>query len=246
MNSPGVGRGMPTRAGIGIALLAAYPLVGCVGPVPVNVPLKLDVDAGPRAAPDERRPVERGDTCAVFLADVRDDKTNLGRLGRTAVEGADTEGWVAEAIKASATASVVTFVVSPSAGAKNTTLNVTLLKAYVSTIITTKAATVALRIRFRHDDRDLGEVLYRGNSNGAFWGAGKGEAISALNDALREALVPLRRDILARCQGNTIKCRIERPSPLSRLNVCASSRPLPLCWARNSMAATHFSATSKT
>ena len=122
-------------------------------------------------------------------------------LGALPLEGKDTEGWVAGAIRASVAGPGLSFVEAPAAGGQGVTLNVSLLKAYVLNMNMAKTATVLLKVRYRRGDADLGEVLYRGNSAGVHWGVGKGEFADALNAALRDALAPLSQDVSARCRA---------------------------------------------
>jgi hypothetical protein len=183
---------------------AALLLGGCVSPGPMDVSLKYAPEPAPEAVADTPRPARHGPACAVFLAevhDVRDDKSNLGSLGAIPVESRDTEGWIAGAIKASAADPDISFVEAAPAGGSGLTLNASLLKAYVSTQNMAKTATVVLKVRFRRGDSDLGEVFYRGNSGGIYWGVGNGEMAEALNSALRDALKSLPQDIGARCRA---------------------------------------------
>ena len=78
-------------------------------------------------------------------------------------------------------------------------LNVTLVKAYMEGLATSKNSTVVLRVRYGRAGEAIGDATFRGDHTDVNWGSGDGEARDSLNIALQEALAAIDTDLFARC-----------------------------------------------
>lgn len=190
------------RARFGAVMLAALPLLaGCATRGSMDLALRFSPGSIDETAAADPPRSKGSPPCAVYLADVRDlrgDKDDLGQIGDMLVQSQDTSAWIGAAIRSLARPPDIVFVNSSASSA--ITLNVDLVKAYISTINMAKDAAVVVKVRYSRDGVVLDEMSYRGADTDVFWGLDKPEMAIALNNALRRALVPLRGDLLARCQ----------------------------------------------
>ena len=131
------------------------------------------------------------------VVDARSDTQSMGRFGGRYVRHEDTVGWLRSGLETLSHDKRLNFV-----GAENgdsLMLHISLLKAYMEGLATSKNATVVLRVRYVHGGATVSENTYRGDLTDVNWGSGDGEARDSLNIALQEALHAVDADLAARC-----------------------------------------------
>lgn len=133
------------------------------------------------------------------VVDARGDTQSMGRFGGRYVRHDDTVGWVRSAVQSLERDKRLQFASALDADA-GVVMHVSLVKAYMEGLATSKNATVVLKVRFVRGEQALGENTYRGDQTDVNWGSGDGEARDSLNIAMQEAIGVLDTDLLARCQ----------------------------------------------
>jgi hypothetical protein len=143
-----------------------------------------------------------GPVCHVFVGAVKDLRTDphaMGLIAGRPVQATDSEGWVRSALQSLTRNSRI--ALADGAAGADLTIDAEILKAYVFTITTQKAANVVIRVRFtRHGAAD-GEQIYRGALNDIDWVAGDDETQSALDEALSQVVSQLGDDAVRYCGG---------------------------------------------
>lgn len=140
-------------------------------------------------------------TCRISIADVvdaRSDKQSMGRFGGRYVRHEDAVGWVRSGLETLIHDKRFRFVSLADVG-DGVLMNVSLLKAYMEGLATSKNATVVLRVSYVRGAEFLGENTFRGDFTDVNWGSGDDEARDSLNVALQEALLAIDADLAARC-----------------------------------------------
>lgn len=140
-------------------------------------------------------------TCRVSIGeavDARADTQSMGRFGGRYVRRDDTVGWVRSGVETLARDKRLEFVGAADVG-DGVVLNVTLVKAYMEGLATSKNSTVVLRVRYGRAGETIGDATFRGDHTDVNWGSGDGEARDSLNIALQEALAAIDTDLFARC-----------------------------------------------
>jgi hypothetical protein len=138
--------------------------------------------------------------CRVKVAeviDLRADKQSLGFVGGRSIQSPDAAGWIRDGMGGLAKEGRLVLV----AGDEGSDLEVQVevLKAYIYTITQVKAATVVVRVRYRHGGAEIDQMVYRGTKDALNWWNGDKEARGALDLALAEAVGMIQMDTLATC-----------------------------------------------
>jgi hypothetical protein len=183
------------RLGSGLVLAGlCLGLCACAAGPPVEIAAAPPAPASPPSRP------HLGPMCHAYVADVSDlrpDKENMGEAGIRVVHSANAAEWVRAGLGGLEAGGAITVVGDPAQA--DVELKVQILKAYVFTPQTAKAATVVLRVNYAGKAAPAGPRTYRGSDTTMDWANGDGEMKAALDRALAQAVGAMRIDISPVC-----------------------------------------------
>jgi len=184
--------------------IVASVLVGCGARAPVTMPVEYPAHEPARAASTNGSTRHAPGTCAVRIAEIRDERTDPHVLGDTVgqpVRVEDSGAWVGSALRSLDGQSGLAFADRPEIDGRELVMSVELLKAYTVHLATDRAATVVIRVKYSRSGTPIDEKIYRGAVNDLNWSNGADETLASLNDALGKLLKPVREDISRYCSG---------------------------------------------
>lgn len=137
------------------------------------------------------------------LGDVRDLTRGMGEFAGRRVEMADPAAWVRSALQILNEDRRINLVSEDPTALE---LRVEILKAYVQSSASTRAATVVIRIEYYRGAGAHDEQLYRGSDQSVNWIGEPSETTRAVNRALGRIVESVRADLLTRCgSGSTLR-----------------------------------------
>jgi hypothetical protein len=142
-----------------------------------------------------------GTACRVFIGDVRDlrpDPQSMGSISLRTVHAGDSAGWVRSGLQTLDRDKRLR--IAGTAADADLVLDAEILKAYIMSITTQKAANVVIRVRYSRHGVAEGDAIYRGALNEVNWIGGDDETQGAFDDALSQVIAAVAADTAKRCK----------------------------------------------
>jgi hypothetical protein len=183
------------RAVAVLALLSS----GCASPIVLDSSF-VDPARPPTA---ENTRIASRPHCRLVVEALFDARTHLGALGKVGnrpVKGpTDFEHWMRSVLEGLNHRGIDTSFAGPEAAGSGLSATVTLRTAWVSTIETSKTATVVMHVQLRRGSQPLVQHDYRGSRTAVNWASAEAEVRRLIDHAFAQALDKLAADVRAEC-----------------------------------------------
>jgi hypothetical protein len=184
-----------------LALLSS----GCASPIVLDGAF---IDPARPLAAENTRNASRPQCRLVVdaLVDARAQQGALGKVGNRPVKGpTDFEHWMRSVLEGLNHRGIDTSFAGPEAAGSGLSASVALRTAWVSTIETSKTATVVMHVQLRRGSQPLAQHDYRGSQTAVNWASAEAEVRRLIEHAFAQALDKLAADVRrAECPGPAV------------------------------------------
>jgi hypothetical protein len=188
------------RAVAVLALLSS----GCASPIVLDSSF-VDPARPPTA---ENTRIASRPHCRLVVEALFDARTHLGALGKVGNRPVkwptDFEHWMHSVLQGLNHRGIDTSFAGPEAAGSGLSATVTLRTAWVSTIETSKTATVVMHVQLRRGSQPLAQHDYRGSRTAVNWASAEAEVRRLIDHAFAQALDKLAADVRAECPAPAV------------------------------------------